>query len=136
MLAPILTFLLTSAIIVAAAYKLAQYADIIAVRTRFGGLLVGTILLAGATSLPEFIASISAFQQGVPDLAAGNFLGSNMVNIVLLALVDLLNHQVPLLRSVALTQTLTAVMGILLMTLVAIFMMGNLPLTIGWLVCG
>lgn len=131
-LSPALIFLLTSAVVVYAANQLAKYSDVIAVRTRFGGLFVGTILLAGATSLPELIASISAFQQGVPDLAAGNFLGSNMVNIVLLALVDLLNYQVPLLRSVALTHTLTAIMGILLMTLMAIFIMGNLPLAIGW----
>ena len=55
-----LQFLLSSAVVVYAAIKLAEYGDIIAVRTRLGGLFVGTIFLAGATSLPELIASISA----------------------------------------------------------------------------
>ena len=131
-ISPFLIFLLTSAVVVYAANKLAEYADVIAVRTGIGSLFVGTVLLAGATSLPELVASISAFQQGVPDLAAGNFLGSNMVNIALLALVSLLHQQVPLLRSVALTHTLTAIMAILLMTMAAIFIMINLPLAIGW----
>jgi cation:H+ antiporter len=131
-ISPYLLFFLTALIVVIAASRLAKYADIIAVRTSFGGLIVGTILLAGATSLPEFIASISSFRQGVPDLAAGNFLGSNMVNIVLLAIIDVLHYQVPLLRTVALTHTLTALLGILLMTLVAIFTLGGFDVAIGW----
>ncbi|MBK7894248.1 MAG: hypothetical protein IPJ90_05065 [Anaerolineaceae bacterium] len=69
-------FLLSSAVVVYAAIKLAEYGDIIAVRTKLGGLFVGTIFLAGATSLPELIASISAFQSGYPNLAAGNFLAA------------------------------------------------------------
>lgn len=131
-ISPYLIFFLAAVVVVLAANRLAEYSDVIAVRTRFSGLFVGTILLAGATSLPEFIASISAFQQGVPDLAAGNFLGSNMVNIVLLAIVDVLHYRVPLLRSVALTHTLTAVLGIILTTLVAIFTLSSSIPTIGW----
>jgi hypothetical protein len=38
-----LQFLLSSAVVVYAAIKLAEYGDIIAVRTRLGGLFVGTI---------------------------------------------------------------------------------------------
>lgn len=70
---PWIIFLVSSLIVVITAIKLAQYGDVIAVRTGLGGLFVGTVLLAGATSLPELIASISAFQVGLPDLAAGNF---------------------------------------------------------------
>ena len=92
-------FFSASVVVVLAAIKLAEYGDVIAVRSRLGGLLVGTILLAGATSLPELITAISSFQQGAPDLAAGSFFGSNMVNMFLLAFVDMVNYQVPLLRS-------------------------------------
>ncbi|MFW6097404.1 MAG: sodium:calcium antiporter, partial [Chloroflexota bacterium] len=101
-------FLASATIVVISASKLAEYGDVIAVRTRLGGLLVGTILLAGATSLPELIAAISSFQLGEPDLAAGNFFGSNMVNMFLLAFVDMVNFNVPLLHTQAITQTLTA----------------------------
>lgn len=131
-ISPFIIFLISSAIVVGAAYKLAQYGDIIAVRTNLGGLVVGTIFLAGATSLPELIASISAFSAGAPDLAAGNFFGSNMVNVLLLALVDLVNYQVPLMRSMAITHTLTAVLSMLLMVLAIIFIMGDVDLKIAW----
>ena len=125
-------FLLSAAVVVVAAIKLAQYGDIIAVRTGLGGLLVGTIFLAAATSLPEFITSISAFQAGSPNLAAGNLYGSNMVNILLLALIDLAIYQVPLLRRMAVAHTLTAVLATLLMLLSVIFILGDIELSIGW----
>lgn len=125
-------FLVSSTIVVISASKLAEFGDIIAVRTQLGGLVVGTILLAGATSLPEMIAAISAFQLGEPDLAAGNFFGSNMVNMFLLALVDLVNFNVPLLRSQAITQTLTAALAAAMMTIATIFVLADVDLVIGW----
>ncbi|MBK8984981.1 MAG: sodium:calcium antiporter [Chloroflexi bacterium] len=125
-------FLITSAIVVWAAIKLAEYGDVIAVRTKLGGLFVGTIFLAGATSLPEMIASISSFRLGQPDLAAGNFFGSNMVNMVLLAIVDLVNYQVPLLRRVAVSHALTAALTTILMLVAVIFMLANISVMIGW----
>jgi len=129
---PWIIFVATSAVVVYAALKLAEYGDVIAVRTRLGGLFVGTILLAGATSLPELITSISSFRLGAPDLAAGSFFGSNLVNMLLLALVDLANYQVPLLRSQAITQTLTAALAAALMTVATIFILADVDFVIGW----
>ena len=127
-----LYFLLSAAVVVVAAVKLAEYGDIIAVRTNLGGLFVGTIFLAGATSLPELVASISSFQAGVPNLAAGNFFGSNMVNMLLLALVDLITYQVPLLRRVAVSHALTAALASILMLAAVIFILAGVNVTIGW----
>lgn len=129
---PWIIFVGSSAVVVFAAIKLAEYGDVISVRTQMGGLLVGTILLAGATSLPELIASISAFRISAPGLAAGNFFGSNLVNMFMLALVDLLNYQVPLLRSQALTQTLTAALAATLTAVASIFVLADVDLVIGW----
>lgn len=129
---PWILFGLSAIVVVVAAIKLAQYGDVIAVRTGLGGLLVGTIFLAAATSLPEFITSISAFDAAAPDLAAGNLFGSNMVNILLLALIDLAIYQVPLLRRMAVAHTLTAVLATLLMLLSVIFILGNIDISIGW----
>ncbi len=125
-------FVVSAAIVIYTAIKLAEYGDIIAVRTKLGGVFVGTILLAGATSLPELIASISSFQLGQPDLAAGNFLGSNMVNVVLIALVDLINYQVPLLRRVALSHALTAALTTILMLVAIISILADFDVSIGW----
>lgn len=127
-----LKFIFTAAIVVITAIQLAKYGDIIAVRTKLGGVFVGTIFLAGATSLPELIASISSFQAGFPDLAAGNFFGSNMVNMLLLALVDLSNYQVPLLRKVALSHALTATLTTILMLIAIISILGEINITLGW----
>jgi cation:H+ antiporter len=129
---PWLLFLASSAVVVFVAIKLAEYGDIISVRTGLGGLLVGTILLAGATSLPELMASISSFRLGEPDLAAGNFFGSNMVNMFMLALIDMVNINVPVLRTQAITQTLTAALAALLMTIATIFVLGDVDFVIGW----
>ncbi len=131
-ISPWILFLISAGIIIFTANKLAEYGDIIAVRTNLGGLVIGTIFLAAATSLPEFITSISAFQYNAPDLAAGNLFGSNMVNVLLLAVIDMVNYQVPLMRRMAVTHTLTAVLASLLMLLSIISMLSEIPATIGW----
>ena len=56
-----LIFVASSAILVLAAVKLAQYGDVVAVRTRLGGMFIGVLLLAGATSVPELLTMISSF---------------------------------------------------------------------------
>src|SRR4030043_1927521 len=96
------TFLISRALIVFAATQLAKYGDVIAVRTRLGGMFIGVLLLAGATSLPEVLTSISALSQQAPNLAAGNLLGSNTVNMLLLAIVDVVNRKQRILRNAAL----------------------------------
>ena len=46
-----IVFVVSAALIVFAANKLAAYGDVIAERTRLGGMFVGVLLLAGAYSL-------------------------------------------------------------------------------------
>ncbi|MEL1251038.1 sodium:calcium antiporter [Aurantiacibacter gilvus] len=50
---------------------------------------VGTLLVAGATSLPEFVVIISALRRNSPDMAIAALLGSNLFDIVVIALDDL-----------------------------------------------
>ena len=88
-----LKFLGCSIVLVIAAIKLAEYGDIIAVRTKIGGMFIGLILLAGATSLPELLTTINSISIGEPDLAAGNMFGSNMVNMLLLGTIDLMSRK-------------------------------------------
>jgi len=127
-----LIFLVSSGVVVATAIKLAEYGDVIAVRTRLGGLFIGALLLAGATSLPELVTAISSIQQTVPNLAAGNFFGSNMFNMFLLAVLDLLNQRARILRQVAFTHALTAALATSMIGLVMFFMIANIPWQIGW----
>lgn len=125
-------FILAAGVIVIAANFLAKYGDIIAVRTKLGGMFIGILLLAGATSLPELLTSASAISQGTPNLAAGNLLGSNSFNMLLLAVIDLLYRKKRILRNAALKHALTGSLAIFLIGLVMFFMLAKIDFSIGW----
>jgi cation:H+ antiporter len=73
---------------VAAALFLPHFADLIANETGLGKGFVGTLFLAASTSLPEIAVSIAAVRMGSIDLSVGNLAGSNIFNIVILAIDD------------------------------------------------
>ncbi|GAP17354.1 sodium:calcium antiporter [Levilinea saccharolytica] len=125
-------FIVTAALIVLAANQLAKYGDVIAIRTRLSGMFIGVLLLAGATSLPEVLTSISSLQQNTPNLAAGNLLGSNTFNMFLLAVLDMANHNQRILRKALLKHALTGSLAMVMIGMVAFFMLANLDLSIGW----
>lgn len=85
----LLQFALAAALVVAAGTLLARFADAIAELARLGRLLVGSVFLALATSLPELSVDISAIRMGLPDLAVGDLLGSSLFNLLVLAIADL-----------------------------------------------
>jgi cation:H+ antiporter len=126
------TFLISAALIVFAATQLAKYGDVIAIRTRLGGMFIGVLLLAGATSLPEVLTMISSLAQGVPNLAAGNLLGSNMFNMFLLAILDMMHRRDRILRKAALKHALTGSLTVFLIGLVVFFMLADIKTRIGW----
>lgn len=116
-------FIISSLLIVFVAVKLAEYGDALAVRTGLGGLFVGTLLIAGATSLPEVLTTISSLQIGQPNLAAGNLFGSNMFNMFALGLTDFIYTDGRFLEVIDPAFALIGMLG-LLMTAVAL--VGNL----------
>ena len=79
-------FLLAAVAIVISASFLASSADVIADKMGLGRLWVGSLLLAGATSLPELVTAVAAAIGGSAELAAGNILGANMLNMSNLAI--------------------------------------------------
>jgi cation:H+ antiporter len=86
-----LQFMLAATVVVFAGNALTRCADAIAELTKLGRLLVGSIFLAAATSLPELTVDISAVRMGLPDLAVGDLLGSSLFNLLILAVADLMN---------------------------------------------
>lgn len=126
-------FILYSAVIVVAAIKLAEYGDAISIRTNLGGMFIGLLLMAGATSLPELLTSISSINQGVPDLAAGSFFGSNMFNMLLLGIIGLISWRTRILRKVARRHALTGSTAAFLLAIGIFFIMANIDLKIGWI---
>ena len=91
----VLAFLATAALVVLAGIKLSIYGDALGDRTGLGSGLIGLVFLAGVTSLPELVVSLtsviqcSELSQGA-DLATGNMLGSNVFNVLILALLALI----------------------------------------------
>jgi len=127
-----LLFIISAAVIVISATQLSRFGDVIAHKTKLGGMFIGVLLLAGATSLPELITSISSAQQGNPNLAAGNLFGSNSLNMMLLAVVDLASQNRRVLRIVALRHALSGSLTIFLMGLAVFFILADFSAQIGW----
>ncbi|HSM38359.1 MAG TPA: hypothetical protein VK838_03435 [Candidatus Limnocylindrales bacterium] len=82
-------FAVSAAAVMGAGTVLARAGDAIATRTRMGGLFVGMLLMATATSLPEIVTDASAAAAGAPDLSIGDLFGSSMANMAILAFIDL-----------------------------------------------
>ncbi|MCC5911217.1 MAG: sodium:calcium antiporter [Clostridiaceae bacterium] len=128
MLNTYLLFIFSAVLVIIAATKLSEYGDVIASKTKLGHGIVGGVLIAAATSLPEFVTSITSALIGAPDIAIGNAYGSNTFNIMILALVDVFHGQGPLLMKVKMNHILAAMLGILLAALGA---MGILMAQVG-----
>lgn len=52
----------------------------VAIALGISELIIGLTIVALGTSLPELAASISSLKKGIPDLAVGNVIGSNLFN--------------------------------------------------------
>ncbi|HEX5035444.1 MAG TPA: hypothetical protein VFW62_13270 [bacterium] len=85
----LLQFLASAAMIWLAARWLVSASDKIAKITGLGHLFVGSLFLAAATSAPELFVDIEATRRGLPDLAAGDLLGSSLVNLIILCALSL-----------------------------------------------
>jgi cation:H+ antiporter len=107
-------FFFHAAVILAAATYLPFVGEDLAAATGWGQTFFGMLFVAIATSLPEIVTSLAALRMGAVDLAVGNLLGSNMLNLAILALDDFLFIQGPILAHVSETHLLPALTGILL----------------------
>jgi len=120
-LSAILTFLAAGLAIVVAGSVLTRCGDAIAELTGLGRLLVGAVLVAGATSLPEVLVDVNAVaREGLPDLAVGDLLGSSLMNLLILATIDfMVRSPRRMLSRMSAAHALSATMAILLTAMVA-----------------
>ena len=116
-----LQFVACAAVIFFTGTRLSKYGDIIAEKTGLGKTWIGVILLAATTSLPELITGISSVTIfDVPDIALGNVLGACMVNLLMIAWLDVMGGSLPISARAHHGQVLTAAFGILLLGLVSL----------------
>ena len=124
-------FSLAALVIVVAAVFLTTAADIIASRMGLGRLWVGSLLLAGATSLPELATAVAASLAGSANLAAGNMLGANMLNMSNLAILLALLGGQQVFQRLAPQQVMVAIPAIALTGMATLFAASRADVT--WL---
>ncbi|MFW6381472.1 MAG: sodium:calcium antiporter, partial [Bacillota bacterium] len=113
-----LEFTLAAVLIIISGTFLSRYGDVIADKTGLGQALIGMILIALATSLPELVTSITSSLVNAPDIAIGNVFGSNTFNLMILAVTDLFHGPGPLMLRVRYSHILSGLLGILLSAIV------------------
>jgi cation:H+ antiporter len=127
-------FVVCSALIVGAGIRLSRYGDVLAEKTGLGTTWVGLLLLATVTSLPELVTGASSVLLfDVPDIAAGDVIGSCLFNLVILAMLDIRNP-VPLSARIHQGHVLSAGFGVVQLGMVAMAIIaGPRVPVLGWL---
>ncbi len=81
---------------------------------------VGTLLVAAVTSAPEVAVTVSALRIGALDMAIANLLGSNLFDILILAIDDLFYTKGPLLANVNTSHAITALTAVMMSSLATV----------------
>jgi cation:H+ antiporter len=113
-------FALSAAAVVAFGIWLASVGDRLSAQTGLSRSFVGNLFLAVSTSLPEVAASMAAVRIGAIDMAIGNALGSNLFNILLLAVFDLTDMGRPFWPVLSEANAFSAMMAVCLTAVVII----------------
>lgn len=126
-------FTILTIVIVIAGGVLTRYADAIGQLTGLGRSMAGIMLLATATSLPELSVDCSAAFLGAADLAVGCLMGSSLLNLLILAVLDLISRPTGrMLSRMAAAHAISATMSIVLTSLALLFLLVNS----GWSILG
>lgn len=108
------TIVFLAGLIMAGGTVLSLAGDAIAERTGLGGGLVGFLLLALATSLPELSAVIGAVRLRRHELAIGEIFGSNLFDLAIIFVIDVVAAGPPVLAASGRFEILTATLGLVL----------------------
>ncbi|MBE6211114.1 MAG: calcium/sodium antiporter [Rikenellaceae bacterium] len=72
------------ALVLVGAHILTEGAAAVAEKFRISEFVIGLTIVAVGTSMPEFVVSSAAAMQGSSDMAIGNVVGSNILNVFLI----------------------------------------------------
>jgi cation:H+ antiporter len=113
-------YALNALAVVGAAVFLPRIGSAIAEQTGLSQSFVGTVFIAITTSLPEVVVCLAALKIDAVDLAIGNLFGSNIFNVFILALDDLLFMRGPLLSFADKAHAVSALSAISMTTIAVI----------------
>ena len=131
-----LRYALAAAVVVGAGVWLPFLGVELAQAMGWHNTFVGTIFVAFATVVPELSVTIAALRTGAVDMAIGNLLGSNLFDILIIAIDDLLYLEGPILSHVSKLHAVSA-FSAMMMTGIAIVGLyyrpsGRVFRTVGW----
>lgn len=86
----IVRFVFVSIGIIALSILISYITDNISDRLHLGKGIAGALFMGIATSLPEVSSSIALFKKKSYDIAVGNIIGSNIFNLAIISLTDIL----------------------------------------------
>jgi len=112
-------FTMNAIVLMAAAMLLPYFGEHLAEASGMGQSFFGTLFIAASTSLPEVVVSIAAIRMGTIDLAIGNVFGSNIFNIAILAIDDILYTKGPILQFTS-PNHIIPVLGTIIITAIGI----------------
>lgn len=101
-------FVLLAVVVVFAGTWLPFVATSIADDMGWSRTFVGTLFVAGATSLPEAVVTVAALRMGALDMAISSLLGSNLFDMLIVALDDLFYTPASVLSVVSPVHAVTA----------------------------
>jgi cation:H+ antiporter len=123
-LAPLIRKLVaTGAVILIAGILLARTGDALSMQTGLGGSFFGVVFLALATSLPEWSTVIAAVRLGRHEMAIADVFGTNLFNVTIIVLVDVLHPGPPVMPEAG---RFAAFAALLALALTAFFVLGML----------
>ena len=136
----VLRYVAAGLVIVAAAIWLPVVAGALADAMGWNRSFMGTVFVTLVTSLPEMVVTVSALRIGALDMAIANLLGSNLFNITILAVDDVLFAPGPLFSHVAPAHAVSAMSAVVMTGLVIVGLLyrssARLFRTVGWVSIG
>lgn len=107
-------FCISAVFIIGSGIWLATIGDEIALETGWGQSFVGSLFLAFTTTLPEITVSFTAMRIGAIDMAVANMIGSNLFNLTIIPVTDLIYTRGPILAHVSESHLVTSAAVVLM----------------------
>lgn len=104
----VIGYVLTSLVVVGVSLWLPFVGQHLADSMGWSHTFVGTLFVGAVTSLPEVVVTIAAIRIGAVDMAVANLFGSNMFNVLVIAVDDLFYVDGPILSHVGSVHALSA----------------------------
>lgn len=122
-----LQFIVGAILVIIAGVALTKSADTLGKAFGLSSGWAGVLILPMATSLPELVSSVRAALILAPDLAVGNLFGSNLFNIAIIAIIDLVQGKGSLFHRLKEGHAMAASLSIVLLSIAALGLLLPFP---------